>query len=338
MRPDGVYFGLDEATYHADPALGSTDIRKLLISPSEWWWGSEWNPRRPADKDTPARLRGRALHKFVLEGEEAFRRAFVRGHDITDHPDALVTIDHLKAALAHYSLATTGRKEDLTRRLADRVPKLKIWDLMLAEQANRPETVLPPDVHDDVLVASAMIVKNPSLAPAFTGGMPEVSVFWTEDGTRLKARFDYLKVGAVVDLKSFTNVMDKPLESAIRNAIWSNRYDVQACHYLNARARLPGFVAAGLVHGEHDADWLARVAAYPDYKFAWVFYHVGGAPIARGKGWRRGTHSDQCAAMDIQRALEAYRSCLERFGTEMWVDETPFTDCEDEDTPAWVGR
>jgi len=43
----------------------------LLRSPSDYWWESHLNPERSPDNDTPAKQKGRALHKLVLEGEQA---------------------------------------------------------------------------------------------------------------------------------------------------------------------------------------------------------------------------------------------------------------------------
>jgi len=38
----------------------------LLRSPSDYWWESHLSPERPPDK-----TEGRALHKLVLDGEQA---------------------------------------------------------------------------------------------------------------------------------------------------------------------------------------------------------------------------------------------------------------------------
>ncbi len=43
----GIYFGLDEVRYHSDPAVGSTDIRRLRRSAPDYWWHSHMNPARP---------------------------------------------------------------------------------------------------------------------------------------------------------------------------------------------------------------------------------------------------------------------------------------------------
>ena len=33
LHPPGIYFGLDEDEYHADPSLGSSDVRRLRNVP-----------------------------------------------------------------------------------------------------------------------------------------------------------------------------------------------------------------------------------------------------------------------------------------------------------------
>src|SRR5262245_8349396 len=70
-REPGVYFGLPSAEYHADPSLGSSDLKRLLRSPADYWWSSAMNPDRQPTPDSPAKQKGRALHKLVLEGAEA---------------------------------------------------------------------------------------------------------------------------------------------------------------------------------------------------------------------------------------------------------------------------
>src|SRR3990167_4707282 len=73
----GVVFGMPAATYHDDPSLGASDLKRLLRSPADFWWFSKLNPNREPTPDSPAKLKGRALHKLILEGPEAFERAFV---------------------------------------------------------------------------------------------------------------------------------------------------------------------------------------------------------------------------------------------------------------------
>src|SRR5204862_7324383 len=67
-RAPGVYFNLPMTDYHADPSLGSTDLKALLVHPACYWQRSHMNPDRRDDGDSPAKKIGRALHALVLEG------------------------------------------------------------------------------------------------------------------------------------------------------------------------------------------------------------------------------------------------------------------------------
>src|SRR5262249_10632975 len=144
------------------------------------------------------------------------------------------------------------------------------------------EHVLDGEDFDRILISGEMIARNPDLASALEGGMPEVSVFWRHvlDGfpIRCKARFDYLKIRGIGDLKSIRNWAGRPFAEACTRAIVDYRYDLQAAHYLEGRARVQGFVIAKLVYGDHDTAWLGRVAAAQSFAFQWVFYQADGAP------------------------------------------------------------
>jgi len=187
VHAPGLYFGMPEQEYFDDPALGSGDMRALVKEGAPgYWWQSPYNPNRKDDDDKPSLVLGKAIHKLVLEGGDAFDALFVR----SPHSDDMSGPEK--------SAAT----KDLKKRLAD---------------AGRFDvTVLPGDAYDRAVIASAMITRNPGLKTAFQGGMPEVSIFWTRgDGIRRKARLDYLKgpsvknpdeyPGGVGDLKSAAN-------------------------------------------------------------------------------------------------------------------------------------
>src|SRR3546814_14526079 len=80
----------------------------------------------------------------------------------------------------------------------------------------------PRSTHTDTLfpyttLFRSMIEKHPDLSKAFSGGHPEVSIFWQDEQTGIscKARLDYLKARAIVDLKTFSNPLSKPIDKAI---------------------------------------------------------------------------------------------------------------------------
>src|SRR6516164_2883887 len=83
--PPGIYFGLPAVDYHADPALGSSDIRAMRKDIDRWWRGSRFNPdeseRALYQRDTKALVLGKAMHTLVLEGRAEFEAGYVRRPD-----------------------------------------------------------------------------------------------------------------------------------------------------------------------------------------------------------------------------------------------------------------
>jgi hypothetical protein len=332
----GVYLDMPDEEYHADDALGSTDIRHLVISGSDYWWRSKYNPFRDKE-ETKAQRNGHALHHRVLFGEAEFHRRYARKLVRDEHPDALVTADDLKRALSSIGGDTKGLKAELAARLLNMSTRFRVWDAMVAEQESAGRVLLDAADYDRILISTAMIEKNPSLAHCFQNGMPEVSVFWKIDGVRFKARFDYMRLNAIIDMKSFTNTMDKPVEQAIRNDFGWKRLDLQASHYLNARQRARAHIHEGRVFGDGDREWLLRLAEVETFTFVFVFYSVAGAAIARGWQYDPGTELDQIALIEIEHAVDVYKGYRDRFGlNQVWVDQTPVKTVEPSDIPHWV--
>lgn len=52
--PEGIYFNLDDLTYHGDPAVSHSNMTKLLISWADYWAGSCLNPQRKQFEATAA--------------------------------------------------------------------------------------------------------------------------------------------------------------------------------------------------------------------------------------------------------------------------------------------
>ena len=71
-KPDGIYFGMSEDDYLAIPRLSSSGIKTMCVSTLDFWFDSWMNASREPETETPARALGKAYHKLILEGDDAF--------------------------------------------------------------------------------------------------------------------------------------------------------------------------------------------------------------------------------------------------------------------------
>lgn len=297
---DGIYFGMSDAVYHLDPALGSTGLKKLIGNAPDFWWGSSFNPAKEDENDdTPAKIFGRQLHTCVLEGADRFKAL----HTPYMNPG------NIKA----------GKDEIAGIKASGREP-IKFRD------------------YSKILAASAFIKANKTLARAFEGGQPEVSVFWTVNGIRYKARFDYLQINSIVDLKSIENRSDKEFKQACRDAMASYDYIVSAGHYTDGRRQMKGLFASDKVFGlpSGQEDWLSKVVSNPVFAFVFVFWQKKGAPISHGIMLSPGNPLFDRAAERIAQAIENYRLFMGEFGTDTaWVPSTPLEEADETAFPVW---
>jgi len=342
-REPGIYFGLPSAEYHANQSLGSSDLKRLLQAPAVYWFHSHLNPDRQPTPDSPAKQKGRALHKLVLEGLEAFERSYSCEPRPDAYPGALVTLDDLKAKCRALGEPVSGTKAELSRRIKSKDAKAIIFDEILATfrvMAERDSMeILKPDAMQEVRQAAASIALNAHLAKAFTGGVPEVSVFWTDEhGIACKCRLDWLKPRTIVDLKKCANVRERPFDIAVLQAIAAYRYDVSARHYLDGYRHLYRFAAEGRVFGECPLNpvWHTRIASPDDMRWTWVFHQTEGAPVTKGLELLPGSSALQRAAREIVQAKQTYLACLKKFGTSQWVSDAPIETIDDTDLPVWL--
>lgn len=315
---------MPDDVYHADPSLGSTDIRRLRNTPEDWYWHSAYNPMSPgplADDDDDvvplpedeeedqwikkgdARAVGKAVHKYVLEGCDAFDATYVR------RPA------HVK------------KKSDKMARII----------------APHGEVILHSCDYDRAIIASAMIAKNPKLGKAFVGGFPEVSVFWVGefDGRQIpfKVRHDYLKPNASVDLKSIRNSREIPFKEACLRRIAEHRLDIQAEHYCEGRRQMHRLLDAGAVHDCPDPVLLQRIVERPDVPFCFVFFAASGAPLTYARMISPENPGMQVARNHIDAALAKYVACAEQYGfNDPWLLVEDVEELDINDLPAWTWR
>jgi hypothetical protein len=332
----GIYFGLDEAIYHADPALGSTDIRRLRCSAADYWHHSALNPTRPSVEPSPAQAYGRAIHLRVLEGHDKFLQRYER----TPEPEGLLVTD---ADLADWLTAHGVNK--LPRSKAEKIvqaigldPQVRILSEFERRAAEAGRELLKRADYDRIITASNLITQNPDLATAFSNGFSEVSVFWDRaDGVRCKARFDFLKARGIGDLKSTRNPLGLDFIDACRRAIANYRYDIQAAHYLEGRRHIPALL--GNVQGDHDDDWLARVAATEEFGFVFVFFQADDAPISWACSLSPGNPILEIGRQSIEAAIERFKLFGSQFGPhEPWMLQEPVEELTIGELPGYYGR
>lgn len=312
LLPLGIHFGLNEDAYHADPGIGSTDIRRLARDPVSYWYQSWMNAEGrddfdidDEDKSTPSQAKGTALHVLLFYGRERFDKTYMCG------PRQKGMTSGEKSA----STQKANAKAAETGRIA-----LKFKDFCW------------------IGVADALIRRNPDLAECFRHGESEVSFIFEKDGIRRKVRWDYLKVLGNGDLKSCANKFKKSFDIACRDDITNYQYHEQATYYMDARLELPAYVREGAVYGSHDPDWLRHVANQKVFGWQWVFYQMTGAPITWSKYLSPGSGILDCGRMANEIGLRNYRKYMATFGTEMWVQIEKPTELHIEEMPPWFGR
>lgn len=337
----GIYFGMPFDEYVNDWSLGSSDLGNLLISPSTYYWWSKANPFRK-DKETPALRYGRAVHKAVLEGQEAFDAEYApKAPD--PEPGMLVTLEDLKAKCEELGLPKSGTKATLVRRIREAGDDTPIYEEVVEEYKAKAgnRIMLDPDVYGEIQMASKVIRMNPHLVNAFQGGYPEVSVFFEHLGVPLRARFDYLKPKAVVDLKSTRNHLKMPWNTAVANAIARYDYPVQAAAYLAARAAAARFIEEGRVYGATSAippdDWLQALLDEPEFCFVWVFYQAEGAPITKGVIFDHKSSEFVTANQKISHAIDIYKQYISEFDEDLWIEATEMASFDNMPLPLWYG-
>lgn len=414
----GIYFGMPEEVYHAVPALSASGLKKLGTSTMDFWATSWLNPDRE-ERETKWLDYGKAIHAFVLEGEEAYLKRYIVQIDPSDFDGVLVSTDEIKAAIGKFSalapvqpLGTTkqdlldqlvalgakhgveveregtvpqlrerikafeeeqpvkpvsrvtdrledgtefqrpAQKADLAAQLLALDPEARVWEDIFDRFAREHEGKTMISAKDDkrIRLAARMILGHSDIGAAFTGGYAEVSVFWfcPVTGVPMKARFDYLKMRAVVDLKSFSNTNGLPVDRAIERAIANYRYNVQHCVYDEAVE-----VARKMVreHGQlavksHDDcgpdEHEARVSFCERWcgqeepaSFIFVFQQSGQAPVTRGKVMPRGTVFSVTRNI-IESLKRLWLKCAQTYGTDPWLDLAPLEEIEDERIPLYA--
>jgi len=349
LLPDGIYFDLPEDVYRAHPALGSTDLKALYISPVQWQFKRLAAFRETiglgdeeSETETAGKRFGRAVHTMVLEGAEAFE---ARHCVEPDAPEGLLsTIEDMKTAIresgrvppADLGAPSKWKRAEFVRACREMGigPLSDDWaeerEAIIGERG-----VISQRWFATIrLIGTMLDVKRESLGgksqreAVLTGGHPEVSVIWTRDGVRLKARFDYLRVKTTVDAKTFACPEGREVIDAFAMAAHRYAYDMQAAHYGDARKAVPELWQAGHTYrgegGEPTAEQLAftaKVARYPEAAWIWLTIQTAGCPETDTLELPNHMVSASAQAM-VAEAIRNFATYRDKFGEDaLWVTD-----------------
>lgn len=352
FRP-GVFFGMNEEEYHAIPALSASGIKNMRASPLDFWTRSWMNPDKEEvsdGEDSFAKILGTAYHKRIVEGRDAFLRCYAPSFTEADCPkDTLKGNDAIRSRLKARGLAGTGNKPELIKRLLDAEPTAKIYDVYSESYAELHEgkIFLPKNSIGRIEISAAMIEKHPQLSKAFVGGAAEITIMWeatvnNEDQTTsmvpMKARLDYLKPKAIVDLKSFGNPHGRPVVRAVNAAFANYRYHIPAAVYQEAAEMIPGHIKAERVFGDVNPSLLEALLQGHEKTFLFVFQCSGPAPIAVGKTLPRHSGLFQIGKLEVEHARATYARCAATFGDDPWIDTSEITAFDDSEIPSYASE
>lgn len=369
LPADGIYFGMPEEVYHSLPALSSHGIKKLAASPMVFWastpWLSEigkkrWEERRKRAEEKAHLTIGRAYHCRIMEGADEFARRFAVDLSPEECADALDGNDQIKAAISEAGekpfskvkdklpdgaeYMRPAKKADWIAQLLDIDPEARILDVLNEQHraAHEGKSFISRETFEQIEIAARMVELDPEIRHAFTDGYPEATLIWhcARTGCPMKARVDYLKLKAIVDLKSVGNQRERSLENAIRWEIAGYHYNVQPSVYVegvDAVRKLVRDVGFDVVHGAMErnipTDWIKKWAAQRDCEWLWVFQQKGDAPVTRGVFYPLAGTTKMVTDDIVLKQKRRFRQFSETFGTDPWLDVRPIYDLADEDLP-----
>ena len=340
IHQPGIYFGMPEDEYHADCALGSTDIKLLATQP--WIW--QRNRMRPhSRKLTSAMIWGSALHCYVLEGKEAFEERYAVKPHPSDYKDCLNTSDDLKEYLKNRGVSYSGkRKPELIEAVKGFLGHPLIFDDAVAEfnsiKRVDPEYKITKDEMQEIRDAAWYMEQYPTLkaimsAGSLTGGAAEVSIFYEVSGVRRKGRFDFAippiegrDYAMLADIKTFANFRGTDSEMAAIDTIYRMGYDLQAVGYMKAYNCGKDLFENGDVFGDEPFEGFAKsLFGAEEVWWVWIMIHKDGG-FAPSIGWirtddvayERDLHF-QSVEETIKLAVENFHKYADEFGLDrLW--------------------
>lgn len=201
----GIYHDLPAEQYHADPAYSFSSIKQAMRSPAHL---KAWLAAPP--EKTPAMRIGSLTHLGILQ------------------PDLFAS--------------STAVAPIVDRRTKE---GKSIWEQFQGQNVGKE--IITNDEREQLNAMRDAVRIHPAASSLLADGSAEVSVFndCTETSLSLKARMDWVRGDAIVDLKTTEDASP----AGFAKSVSSYRYDLQAAHYrrmlkLQGRGDLPFYLIA----------------------------------------------------------------------------------------------
>ena len=335
----GIYFGLPESVYHADPSLSKSGICSLLESPETYWWNSWMNPNRAPEEDRSPIERGKLWHCRLLERDDfdlRYMKAKTRSEFEADGIAVLDTVSNMKEYLERCGedfkkSAAKPLLSEWCSPVAEKRGDAIIWETYVNQMKDRDDgkTVIWSDqVWDDMLFAETVMQSHPYFSKVFHGGMSEVSIFWRDGqtGLPLRCRIDKLKATSILDYKTLGVRRGVSIDKAALQAIKYEKYDLQAAMYTVGVAMAVNMIndGTGVIEGDVDGAFIDDLRRTVEKPFGFVFQQADRPCAIRGRSLSR-TGSDMFTAfgngiLSMQEGIRLYQDYRERYGERMWQD------------------
>jgi hypothetical protein len=305
--PDGIYIDMPDNVYFGFDRLGSTDMMKLADIGIGWWWQSRYNKGRE-EPDRPYLNFGRALHKLLLEGRNAFRESFAVQPTQDNYTRVLTKSDDYREALEQAGLSPKELSKLKVSDLLDlcrihiRDPAIVAWPNVLQDfdvaRGRKASVTAKEYYYLDLMYKiieedpgpEADQIRSVLNVDKVWPSLSEVTFLWHDkQGLPRRTRFDKLVPNMTLDLKSISHTHGKSLKYAVPDHIKRMNYDVQVADHHEARKAMYALIAekgeAAISGGtiEQRAFMLAMVEKAVPFDWVWLFYQVpdgtGRAPI-----------------------------------------------------------
>lgn len=242
---NGLYTNISEEQYHADEAISSHGLNALSRSPLHYWSYYK-NPERPPQKETPTQKIGTAIHKAILEPDK-FEKEYVQEPQLVDYKGVLDKLEDYKERAKQLGLPVSGTKGALKYKITQAetlqdAPGSVFWDDLVGT-VTQGRISLSKLEYRACRGISYRVHKHPAASKIFSSGIPETSIFWTDNdtGVSCRGRIDWLQPEVddityitIADIKSTQNA--SPI--SFQRDVFKYGYHIQAAMYWDGLATL----------------------------------------------------------------------------------------------------